>query len=353
MGKTAFCLNIAQNIAKLHQIPVLIFSLEMSKQQLINRFLSMLTGINSVKIRSGTLTLLEWEKFRQAIKTLSNLPIFIDDTSYINLAEIQVKSRQIVQQKNQLGLIIIDYLQLMQLNVKNENRAQELAYITRTLKILAKELNLPIIVLSQLSRNVESRLDKRPILSDLRDSGCLSFNKKAISQIQAVSLAKSTNSFLIKKTFLTGTKPNYLLSLKIDFSVTHKHKLFTNFGWLSLDQLNFETQYYYFSKKIQKPLLKLTGKNLIYKKITSVYDLSIPKSKNYLTKGYLIHNSIEQDADIVLMLYRDDYYNTKNLSNITEIIVAKHRNGPIGIVKLIFERNSLQFFNCKKEVAHS
>lgn len=227
MGKTAFSLNLGKNIVNKYNIPLIIFSLEMSRQQIIYRFISTNADINSNRLKSGKMNSKEWEALSNAMRNISNLPIFIDDNPNLNLIEIRSKLRKILIEKNKKGIVIIDYLQLMKLNIKFENRSQEISYITRNLKILAKEFQIPIIVLSQLSRNVETRTNKRPMLSDLRESG-----------------------------------------------------------------------------------------------------------------------SIEQDADIVIMLYREEYYTEKkNDLQITEFIVAKHRNGPIGTARLLFNSNTTSFNN--------
>jgi len=337
MGKTAFSLNIATNISKNHNLPVLLFSLEMSKQQLIYRLLALLTGINSMKIRSGNLASFDWEKLKEAIKSLSQLPIYIDDTSYITFSEIRAKSQQILQGKENIGLIIVDYLQLMELKNSKNNRNQELSIITRSLKVLAKELDIPILVLSQLSRTVESRLNKRPILSDLRDSGCLvldSINKKALSK------RKGT------KIFQTGQKPSYELRLKrkVSISVTATHRIFTNKGWQALGNMSLKSRFKFL--KIQN-FGSIVSK-IVYKGVESVFDISISNNNNYLFGHQLLHNSIEQDADVVLMLYRDDYYDKKSLTpGFVEIIIAKHRNGPIGSVNLTFNNKSLKFETIK------
>ena len=227
MGKTALCLNIATNNLKKTKLPLLFFSLEMSKEQLIYRLLASETRINSTRLRSGNIKKAEWEILNTVIKKFSRLPFFIDDTPNIGIQDIKAKLKKIRLEQQKLGLVVIDYLQLMETQSKTNNRVQELSQITRGLKNLAREFNVPIIVLSQLSRNVESRVNKRPILSDLRESG-----------------------------------------------------------------------------------------------------------------------SIEQDADLVLMLYRDDYYNPETEEpNITELILTKHRNGPIGLVKLLFESEFTFFKN--------
>lgn len=233
MGKTALSLNIALNIIKNLKLPVLFFSLEMSKEQIMYRLLSIETNIIQSKLRSGKLYETDWTKLNKIIKIISKLPLFIDDTPNLSIQDIRSKIKTIIFEQSQIGLIIIDYLQLMQnLKLKTENRVQELSDITRRLKNIAREFNIPIIALSQLSRNVENRVNKKPMLSDLRESG-----------------------------------------------------------------------------------------------------------------------SIEQDADLVLMLYRNNYYNLNEEEindlnySLTELIVAKQRNGPIGSIKLKFDEKRTKFSN--------
>ena len=228
MGKTAFALNVGRNIVNKYKIPLIIFTLEMSRQQIIYRFLSTHSNINYTRLKSGKMTKEEWNILSKSMREMADLPIFIDDNPNLTINDIRSRLRTIFSTKKKEGLIIIDYLQLMKNNLFQENRAQEIAYITRNLKILAKEFELPIILLSQLSRNVESRPNKRPLLSDLRESG-----------------------------------------------------------------------------------------------------------------------SIEQDADLVIMLYREDYYTEtqKKSDSMTEFIIAKHRNGPVGTVRLNFHFTTASFRN--------
>ena len=231
MGKTAFVLNIGENIIKKYKVPILFFSLEMSKEQLIYRLLANETGISQTRLKIGNLYKEDWHELKKSIQNYSRLPFFIDDQPNLTTQDIRSKIKQILFEQNKIGLIIIDYLQLL-LNskLKSENRVQELSQITRELKNLAKEFQIPVIALSQLSRNVENRINKRPVLSDLRESG-----------------------------------------------------------------------------------------------------------------------SIEQDADLVLMLYRENYYNSmveKNEKITTaELIIAKHRNGPLGTVELSFQTDPTKFLN--------
>jgi len=226
MGKTAFALNIAQHAAVHSHVPVAIFNLEMSKEQLVNRMLCSEVMIDSQKIRTGKLEDSDWKKIAMSLGPLSEAPIYIDDTPGASITEIRAKCRRLKLEKN-LGLVVIDYLQLMQGSGRSESRQQEISEISRSLKILAKEINVPVITLSQLSRAPESRTDHRPILSVLRESG-----------------------------------------------------------------------------------------------------------------------AIEQDADIVMFLYRDDYYNPDTeKKNIAEVIIAKHRNGATGTVELRWMGEYTKFAN--------
>lgn len=227
IGKTALSLNITINVIKNSRLPVLFFSLEMSKEQIMYRILSTETNINSTRLKSGKLYQNDWIKLNKILKILSKLPLFIDDTANLSIQDIRSKIKTIIFEQTQIGLVIIDYLQLMQNSqFKNGNRVQELSQITRSLKNLAREFNIPIIALSQLSRNVDNRVDQKPILSDLRESG-----------------------------------------------------------------------------------------------------------------------SIEQDADLVLMLYRLKSLNPNQLFYQTELLIAKQRNGPVGKVKLQFDEKQTKFLD--------
>jgi replicative DNA helicase len=229
VGKTAFALNIAQNIAVRAGETVAIFSLEMGAEQLVQRMLCAEANIDAGKLRTGFLDEEDWPKLTMAVGTLSEAPIFIDDTPGITVQDIRSKCRRL-KAEHGLGLILIDYLQLIQGRGKSDNRQQEVSEISRTLKLIARELNVPVIALSQLSRSVEQRQDKRPMMSDLRESG-----------------------------------------------------------------------------------------------------------------------SIEQDADIVSFLYRDDYYNPESeRKNIVEVIIAKQRSGPTGTVELVFLKNFNKFVSLER-----
>ena len=229
MGKTAFVLNVAQNMAFKEGKTVAIFSLEMSKEQLVNRLFSLESKVDSQALRPGNLTDEDWAKLIEGAAVVGKSNLIIDDTPGISIAELRSKCRKFKLEHN-LGIIIIDYLQLMSGGKRSESRQQEISEISRSLKAVARELNVPVVALSQLSRAVEQRPDHRPMLSDLRESG-----------------------------------------------------------------------------------------------------------------------AIEQDADVVMFLYRDDYYNKDtDKKNIAEVIIAKQRNGPIGTVELVWLPNYTKFANMKK-----
>ena len=226
MGKTAFVLNVAQYIAFHEDLCVAIFSLEMSKEQLVNRLFSLESRVDAQKLRTGNLQEAEWEKLIEGAGVIGNSHLIIDDTPGISISELRSKCRKYKLEQD-LKIRIIDYLQLMSGSGRSESRQQEISEISRSLKALARELNVPVVALSQLSRAVEQRPDHRPMLSDLRESG-----------------------------------------------------------------------------------------------------------------------AIEQDADVVMFIYRDDYYNKDTeLKNISEIIVAKQRNGPIGTINLAWLPEYTKFGN--------
>lgn len=195
MGKTALSLNICLNIIKNLNLPVLFFSLEMSKEQLTYRLLTHETTIDSARLKTGNLYQNDWFQLNNIIQNLSTLPLFIDDTPNLSIQDIKLKIKKIVFEQTQLGLIVIDYLQLMQSsNFSLLNRTQELSQITRSLKNLAREFKVPVLALSQLSRNVESRPNKRPILSDLRESGSIEQDADLVLMLYRESYYSSQNT---------------------------------------------------------------------------------------------------------------------------------------------------------------
>lgn len=197
MGKTALSLNIASNVIKNSKLPVLFFSLEMSKEQIMYRLLAMETNINQMRLKNGKLYQNDWIKLNKMIKIISKFPLFIDDTFNLSIQDIRSKIKTILFEQNELGLVVVDYIQLMQNpKLKIENRVQELSQITRSLKTIAREFDIPIIGLSQLSRSVENRVDKKPILSDLRESGSLEQDADLVLMLYKNNLNKYPSASL-------------------------------------------------------------------------------------------------------------------------------------------------------------
>ena len=347
MGKTAFSLNLAKKIVDNYNLPLLVFSLEMSRQQIIYRFISTEAKINNNRLKSNKMTAHEWKKLSHAMVNLSKLPIFIDDNPNLTISDIRSKVRKVFIEKKKTGLVIIDYLQLMKLNTNMENRVQEISYITRNLKILAKEFEIPVIILSQLSRNVESRVNKRPMLSDLRESGCIEKeDKKLVNQHWNIDniVTKPYLNFDFK-----GIKPTFELTFCNDSKIclTANHKILSQFGWINVSELQKNVKVYCLVSKNKNTTYTFRNlKNIRYHGLNNVFDKTVPIYHNYVKNGLILHNSIEQDADIVIMLYRDEYYNEKNNNNnLTEFIVAKHRNGPLGTARLSFNPQYTSFEN--------
>ncbi len=191
MGKTALCLNIAHHIALHERLPVAVFSLEMSKEQLVQRLICAQAEINSRDMRRGFLQDHDWHRVTDAVNKLYQAPIFIDDTPGASTFEMRAKARRLTAEHGQLGLIVVDYLQLAHHGGKSENRVQEISEIARSFKSMARELKCPLIALSQLSRAVEQREDKRPILSDLRESGSIEAEADVVAFIYRPSYYKN------------------------------------------------------------------------------------------------------------------------------------------------------------------
>jgi replicative DNA helicase len=256
-GKTSLVLNVAQNAAIHYKIPVAIFSLEMSEQQLVTRLLCSEASVDSYRLRTGLLKDAEWPRIAQAMGALSEAQIYIDDSPGLSVMEMRTKARRL-KAANNLGLIIVDYLQLMQ-GRNSENRVQEVSDISRSLKSLARELQVPVIACSQLSREPEKRPDHRPQLSDLRESGCLTGDTpvylpdvgvyrpiaELVGQVGFRVLALNTNTWElercpVEKAFSTGRKPVFRLTTQLGRSVraTANHKFLAINGWRRLDELS-------------------------------------------------------------------------------------------------------------------
>ncbi|MEZ4711524.1 MAG: replicative DNA helicase [Caldilineaceae bacterium] len=362
MGKSSLALSVAQKAAQNLNARVAVFSLEMSSEQLVQRLLSMETRIDSHRLRLGQVYEEEWPILLEVANSLANSQIFIDDTPGASVSDIRTKARRLYAEHG-LDLLIIDYMQLMtgQTGSRNENRQQEISYISRSLKELARELNVPVIALSQLSRAVESRADKRPMLSDLRESGCLAGDSLiTLSSGQRVPIAElcgqagfevfSLNPDTLKlehatvtNAFCTGEKQVFTLQTQLGRSIraTANHQFLTVEGWKRLDRLDV-------GEAIALPQQNEVYWGRITDKecdgIEPVYDLTVPGNHNFVANNIIVHNSIEQDADVVMFIYREDYYiEDTDRQNIADVIVAKHRHGSTGTVSLYFRKELTQF----------
>ncbi len=254
---TAISLNIAYNMAKLHNLPVLVFSLEMSKDQLVQRLIASEAGVDSNRLRAGRISPNEWDSVYKAVDRISELPIFIDDNASMMLMEMRSQARKLqAEHGGTLGLIMIDYLQLME--GSSDNRVQEISKITRGLKGLARELQVPLIALSQLSRGVEARNNKRPMMSDLRESGCLTGDtlitladtgiqmpiRDLVNESEFAVWALDETTMQLKRAvvshaFATGIKPIWKIQTQSGRTIkaTANHQFLTIHGWKRLDEL--------------------------------------------------------------------------------------------------------------------
>ncbi|MBF0621858.1 MAG: replicative DNA helicase [Magnetococcales bacterium] len=229
MGKTSLAMNIAANAALTDETPVAVFSLEMSKEQLAMRLLSSEARINAQSLRTGDLRGDDYQKLTMAASRLGAAPIFVDDTPALSVMALRAKARRLRREKK-IGLVVVDYLQLMQGSGKSDNRTHEIGQISQGLKAIAKELNVPVIALSQLSRSVESRTDKRPILSDLRESGSIEQDADVVMFVFREEYYKPNDPELIGKAELIVAKQRNGPTGAINLSFLHQYTRFENFA---------------------------------------------------------------------------------------------------------------------------
>ncbi len=449
-GKTALALNIASNAALEASRPVLLFSLEMSQLELTQRMLCAEARVDSKKLRTGHLTEQDWSKIAHATGRLAEADIWIDDNPNLTIMEIRSKARRLKSRVGDLGLVVVDYLQLMTGRSSAESRQVEVSEISRGLKILARELECPVIALSQLSRNLEMRADKRPMLADLRESGCLTGDTTVVRADtgQPVTLGElleqracdvpiwtlNEHYRLVRghlhHVFPSGVKTVYELRLASGRAVkaSANHPFLALEGWFPLEKLDvgdriavprrgpwptevgtdasgtadtvprdlwgyvrkvlanharsvadladrlggqgFIDDVYgeeltrdtvaALNEVVPDPLLRdLASSDVIWDTIVSiteladepVYDATVHGTHNFVADGIIVHNSIEQDADVVMFIYRDEVYNPESPDRGTaEILVAKHRNGPVGMVRLAFLDHYTKFANMARGV---
>ena len=359
MGKTALALNVALHSALEAKKSIAIFSLEMSKEQLTERLLTEQAQIDAQRMHRGLLTEAEFDRVSNALGPLGEAAIFIDDTPVMDELTLMLKARQ-AKMRHNIDMIVIDYLQLMHGRTRgDDNRVQEVSSISRAMKGLARELRVPVLAISQLSRAPEQRPDKRPILSDLRESGCLAGDTlvSLVDEGRNVRIgdlvgrsgyrvyakekdAPNLQDGTVTNSFSTGQKPVFRLSTREHGSIraTANHRFLTPSGWRRIDQLAPGDQ-----------IARSTFWDAIEKiepdGVDEVFDLTVDELHNFLANDMIVHNSIEQDADVVMFLFRPDYYKSDEKPGVAEVHVAKHRNGPTGTIELKFRRDHTRFYN--------
>ena len=395
MGKSALGLCMAANIGVKHQHPVALFTLEMSKAEVTQRLMCSEAKVESQRLRSGKLAVDDWPRLTAACDKLAKAPIYVDDTGSINMMEIRSKARRLKTQEPNLSLIIVDYLQLMTSGSTAENRVQEVSQISRQLKVLARDLDTPVLAMSQLSRAVEQRHDKRPILSDLRESGCLTGDARVFlpdlgayvpisdlmgqEGVNVMALNEETwrmEPRRVLRTFSNGRKPVFTLVTRLGHTIraTGNHKFRALDGWRRLDDMApgirialplgmsspLRHEHPAATAEVHGGIAQLISRSdtiattgevcwdeivqLEPDGIEETYDLTVEGLHNFVANDVIVHNSIEQDADLVFFIYRDEYYNEESdQQGLAEVILAKHRNGPTGSEKLSFLKRYAKF----------
>ena len=456
MGKTALALNIAENVSFRNNIPVGIFSLEMTAEQLVHRIVCSQSEVESTKIRTGSLTPMEFHQVVESVNEIQQHTIIIDDQPGLKITDLRARARR-MKESYKVGLIVIDYLQLISGSGSAktiENRQNEISEISRMLKILAREIDIPIICLSQLSRRVEERTGHRPIMSDLRESGCLTgdtlIRDATSGEIHTMQeLAKRSKqdpmfvhsmepdlkigSHTMAKAFYSGKKTVYELKTRSGRTIkaSANHPFLRIDGWTPLEKLRvgeklaiprkivcekapssvteeeialvrrfdldvipkeawntvveaakekFGLTWEDIQKGLGLPycgstlfesgisqqrmeqleailpsaeLRNLAHSDVYWDEIVSitelgkedVYDLTVEGTHNFVANDIIVHNSIEQDADVVIFLLRREYYDPYDRPGQAELIIAKNRHGGIGNITLTYRKEIAQFAN--------
>ncbi len=418
MGKTAFAIGLAAHAAR-SGIPVLFFSLEMSHLEIAQRVLCSESRVDANRLRNGKLAESDWSKIAAAIGRIGTAPLFIDDNPSLTVMDIRAKARRMKATEGGLGLVVVDYLQLMTGRNSAENRQVEISEISRGLKILARELKIPVVALSQLSRNLEARADKRPMLADLRE--CLSGDTLVAradtgAEVTIRELAAAGERQIpvwsvdhryrlvpsvMTEVWSTGRKRVFDVELVSGRTVraTGNHPLLTFDGWRTVSQLEAAERIAVVphvpesEERLEPsgetsrgaglggehrahrggagggrltglraravaevPVEPLVSHDLGWDPVRrvvpageeEVFDAHVPSTHSFLANRIVSHNSgaIEQDADVVMFIYRDDVYNPDSADRGTaEVLIAKHRNGPTGVARLSFVSNIARFGN--------
>ncbi len=389
---TSFTLNILRNVV-LHGGAACFFSLEMPRIQVTSNMLCGIARLDGHRLRGGFLTKDEKRSFLQACEVLQPAQLFIDDNPTLSTMELRAKGRRLRAQ-HKVDILAIDYMQLMtgSSRAAKESRQMEVSEISRQVKALARELEIPIICLAQLSRKVEERKDKKPMMSDLRESGCLTGDtliplpdegrRMPLRELEGKSgfavWAMDPDTFKLRRAevsraFTTGVKPVFRLTTRLGRMIraTANHRFFTLDGWRRLDELGEGDRVALPRRYPQQtaesmagvacggtavalqPVTVATETDLLWDPIESitpdseerVYDLTVPGPHNFVADEIVVHNSIEQDADKIILLYRPEYYepDKEELKGKATIVVAKNRNGPTGEVEMYFHKSQMRF----------
>ncbi len=361
MGKTSLAINMGEHVALAIKKPVLVFSMEMGANQLALRMIASVGRLPSQNLRTGRLQAEDWNRLSAALGRLNEAPILIDETPALTSMEVRSRARRAAKQHGALGMIIVDYLQLMQASSQGENRATEISEISRSLKALAKELKVPVIALSQLNRSLEQRPNKRPVMSDLRE--CVTGDTLVVQtdgrrvpirdlvgttpEVWAVDEAQKLVRARSDCVWSKGVKPVRKLTLASGrvLRATGNHRIYAGGGWRELATL-----------AVGDRVATAPESDLFWDRVVAnepdgeaeVFDLTVPGPASWLADGIVSHNSgaIEQDADLILFIYRDEVYNPETQDKgMAEIIIGKQRNGPIGTVRLTFLGEYTRFEN--------
>jgi replicative DNA helicase len=422
MGKTSLAMNIAEHAALHSGLPVGVFSMEMAGTQLVMRMLGSVGRLDQHKLRTGRLHDEDWTRLTHAVGKLNDAPIHVDETPALNSLELRSRARRLHRQYRKLGLIVVDYLQLMSASSQGENRATEISEISRSLKALAKELHCPVIALSQLNRSLEQRPNKRPVMSDLRE--CVTGDTRVLltdgrrvpirelvgaqPEVWAMSPQRRIVPARSDRVWSVGVRPVLRITLASGrvLRATAKHRVYGAKGWVRAGELRQGDvlavsaslppsvarnqccpspsplagegggegeAYFSITPRVLPPAVtwpravclqmqQQTSSALAFSAEIAadsivriepdgeeeVFDLTVPGPASWLADGIVSHNSgaIEQDADLILFIYRDEVYNPDTADKgIAEVIVGKQRNGPIGTVRLAFLGEFTRFEN--------
>ncbi len=385
MGKTALALNVAEHVAVDQGLPVAVFSMEMGATQLAMRLVCSVGRLDQQRLRTGRLVDDDWPRLTSAIQKMQDAQLFIDETPALNALELRARARRLSRQCGRLGLIVVDYLQLMSATSSGENRATEISEISRSLKALAKELDCPVIALSQLNRSLEQRPNKRPVMSDLRecvtgdtlvllaDGRRVPIEQLVGTEPEVLAMTESQKIVAARSDRVWSVGVRRILELRLAggrrLRATAEHRVFTEDGWRMLGEIPagmrvavaqpVEAFAYAFEESAASTdvggdavdpyrvdLDAVVDIEPVGEK--EVFDLTVPGPASWLADGIVCHNSgaIEQDADVIVFIYRDEVYNPDSTDKgIAEIIIGKQRNGPIGTVRLTFVGQYTKFEN--------